>query len=194
MLSIRTMGLALVAVVALGAVAASSASASSFLAHPTGNILGSGTNTQTFNVFGGQVTCTTATFAGKVEVLQSLHQLVHVVYSGCKAFGTGVEISTALYLFSADLKVSVQNDIVITSKTGSCSVLVGSAGNQNLDSVHYGNEGADLKVNALVKNITYTASGGICGQAGVTLSNGTYFGEARVMSATAGGVVRWDKE
>jgi hypothetical protein len=188
---IKLLGLTLVAALALSVVSVSSASASSFLAHPTGNIVGTQTNTQLFNVNAGTVECTTAAIAGTVTVLKSLHQLVHVTYSGCKAFGTAVTISTALYLFSADLKVSVQNDIIITSKTGSCWLLVGPTGNQNLNSVHYANEGADLKVNAKVTSITYTSTGGICGAGG---ANGTYNGEARVSSAVAGGSVRWDKE
>ncbi len=187
----RSMSIALMAVFALSAFAVSSASASSFLSHPAGGIAGVNVGKHIFKVNGGNVECTTVAVSGNTEALKSLHQLVQVKYSNCNAFGNTAQISLALYLFSADLQVSVENDIIVTDKVGNCFVLVNQTGNQNLSFVHYANSGQDIKVNANVQNITYSSSGGACGASGV---NGTYTGEAFVGSTQPGGTVRWDKE
>jgi hypothetical protein len=193
---IRTLGLALVAVLALSVVAVSSASASSFLIHPTGKILGAATNAQVFSANGNAVSCATATVAGTATALKTLTQLVHVLYTECTAGGglfPATVTPSALYILSADLKAALENTVTINIPAANCSIAIGPAGNQALDSVHYGNEGANLKANALVKNITFTTAGEgtLCGANG---TNATYNGQFTVMSSVAGGVVRWDKE
>lgn len=189
---VKALGVALVAMLALSGVAVSSASASLFLAHPTGKITGRGTNTHVFTTNGGKVECETVAVSGTAPVLKSLHHSVNVKYTNCSAFGfIGAEISEAKYLFSADLKVSVSNTITITVKAFPvCSVTVTPTGNQNLDGVHYANKGSDIKVDALARKITYTTTGGFCGEGG---SNGVYVGEA-IVAQESGGVLRWCKD
>jgi hypothetical protein len=188
MLRIRTVGLCLLAAVAFSALAASSASASSFLAHPTGKVTDVNTNTHKFKTNGGTVECTKETSEGTVTALKALTNIEKVKYTGCTAFGLGATITEAEYEFSADLKVTVLNDITITV-TG-CKVFVLGAANKDLNSVHYSNSGNDLKINAKVTGITYETTGGICGAGG---TNGEYNGES-IAGLSGGGALRWDKE
>jgi hypothetical protein len=193
---VKIFSMALMAMLALSAVAVSSASASSFLVHPTGKILGEATNTQIFSANGFNIECTKAAVAGTATVLKTLTQLVHVGYSGCTVtLGEIVAAVTvtpsALFILNADLKVAVESTVKIEIPAAGCTLTIGPGGNQALDSVHYGNEGSDLKVNALVKGITFTSTEGLCGPPGNAAS---YNGQLKVMSAVAGGVVRWDKE
>jgi hypothetical protein len=186
--------LALVAMLALSGVAVSSASASSFLVHPTGKILGEATNTQIFSFNGMNMECTKAPIAGTAAALTTLTQLVHVGYSGCTVtLGEIVAAVTftpsVLFILNADLKVAVENTVKLEIPVMACTLAIGPGENQSLDSIHYGNEGSDLKINALVQNIAFTSTGGLCGANGKM----TYNGQLKVMSATAGGVVRWDK-
>lgn len=191
---VRISILALFAALALSGIAVASASGSSFLVHPAGPVIGVNTNDQIFTVNGGQVTCKRATLQSFTLLLRSLHLLVNALYSECSAFSFPADVEVAELLLSADLKVSVENDIlivVLAGALGNCTVLVGPAGNQNLNAVHYGNEGPTLKLNALVKGITYTSTGGACGAGG---NNGTYTGQFILQSGLGGGVIRWDKE
>ncbi len=200
---IRTLGFALVAVLALSGLAVSSASASLFLAHPTGGtfpalILDINTNNHKFTTEAGKVVeCTSAKSHGFAEFLRALTQKDIVIYSGCTAFGfVGAQISPAEYEFSADLKVTQLNTVILTVKgfTGNCEVIVSPSGNANLDGVHYGSDPADpsrLIINALVKGITAFISGGECGKAG-TVKTAEYVGTSLAW-LEAGGKLGWDK-
>jgi hypothetical protein len=188
---IRILGLVLVAMFALSGLAVSSASASLFLVHPTGKILGEAVNPQVFKAGEATVSCSKADVSGTATALRSLTVLVAVLYGTCKLGTLGANVTPAAqFILNADLLAAVENTVTIEVPEAKCSISIGPAGNQALNSVHYGNEGSDLKVNALVKGITFTTTGGLCGAAG---ENATYNGEFKVMSALAGGVVRWDK-
>lgn len=195
---VKALGLALVAMLALSGLAVSSASASLFLAHPTGGtfpalILDVNVGNHTFQVgTGAPVVCTSAKSHGIATSLFGLLQKETVNYSGCTAFGFVVSaVSQAEYLFSADLKVTQLNTVVITVKAITpCWVIVSPSGNANLDSVHYGNEGNDLKINATVKGITAWGSGGECPEG--TTKTASYSGESRAW-LEAGGKLGWDK-
>lgn len=188
---VKIMGLAIVAMLALSGLAVSSASASLFLFHPTGKILGEATNTQVFEANGTKFECKKATFSGTATALRALTVLVEVIYTECSTPLAGlVEVSPAQFILNADLKVAVENTVKVTVPAAGCSLSIGPAGNQELNSVHYATEGADLKINALAKGITFTTTGGECVPPG---TNATYNGQAKIMSGATGGVVRWDK-
>ena len=198
---IRTLGLALIAVLALSAVAVSSASASSFLAHP--KVAGlEGLKTLDINVgnhkfktgSGFSIECTSAKSEGDAANLKGLTTIEKVSYAGCTVLGVfTATVSTAEYEFSADLKVTQKNTVVITVKAFStCFVVVSPTGNSNLNSVHYANQGQDLKVNAAVKGISAFVSGGECGESG-TNKEAEYTGESRAW-LESGGRLGWDKE
>ena len=83
----KILGLALVAVLALTAIAASSASALKFTAnsYPV-HLTGTQSGSHKFTVTGSTVTCTTATFTGSATGA-STTQTMTPIYTGCTAFG-----------------------------------------------------------------------------------------------------------
>ena len=205
---VKTLGLALVAVLALSGLAVSSASASLFLAHPTSgsfpalildiNINSKGeVSKHKFTTEAGKVVeCTSAKSHGIAEFLRALTQKETVIYSECTAFGFVVSsVSPAEYEFSADLKVTQLNTVIITVKSITpCSVTVSPAGNANLDGVHYGSDPADpsrLIINALVKGITAFIKGSECGKVGTT-KTAEYVGQSLAWLEN-GGKLGWDK-
>jgi hypothetical protein len=91
--NIKALGLAVVAVLALSAVAASGAQAASFMSSEAGATLnGTQTNTNIFEVSGGrQITCTSVTFSGTASGTESAEQEVSPSYSGCHSSILGGE-------------------------------------------------------------------------------------------------------
>jgi len=182
----KVVGLAAVAVLALTAVSAASASAHTFTAASSPTWLkGEQSTKNVFTVNGGTVKCTGATFTSGKEVGTSLSSVtVHPSYSGCTAFGQEAEVNTGTitnginYVISAEgtvniVKVGTGTGIVVKAKTAGCTVTV--APQTGLSSVTFTNEGSPsaVLVTAAVEKITYTSSGGICGESG---TNGKYSG------------------
>jgi hypothetical protein len=164
-----------------------------------------------FTVNGGTVKCTTATFTGEgtggttaktkgvsPETKDWTWHLVtvHPVYSGCKAFGQNVTISTTGCNFNltatsktvgtAVVECEKEKNITIKGNTTGCTVTVGAQTPTN-NVVDFANAGTgetkDVTVTATIgtepvekgkaTGITYTSTGGACGEGG---SNGTYRG------------------
>lgn len=191
---IRIIGLALVAVFALSAVAAASASATKFEAetYPV-KIKGTQTNTQLFKVESGSVECANATFTGELPKEPGASETLKVkpVYSNCKfaAFeGVKVEMNECTYLLHAGVKVTETEfnkgvvDVecptgkTITVTTLTCVVTVGpQAGLGELTYVVKGTgKTREVEVVANVTNIKYTESS-LCLKPGEH-ANGVYKG------------------
>jgi hypothetical protein len=188
---VRIIGLALVAVFAFSAVAAASASAfTEFVAEPLGGTFGGkALNTQVFTVKAGKTECTKATPKGEVKALKAEKEVIKVVYEGCKALGQKTKISEAEYEFNAKTgSVAVKNNITITvEELGfNCTVKVGPVGNETLEKIEYANNGKKLKAKANVAGITYTTSGGFCGEGAKT---GTYTGEVEAEVNAGAGLI-----
>jgi hypothetical protein len=189
---IKIFGVAMVATVALGAVAVSSASAGLlFIGEPVGAlILGHALTNQVFKTAAGkEVVCTEATTHGKIAELRSLFQLVTVNYGGCKAFGQKTTITPAQYLFSADGLVLIENTVTITvEELGfNCKVKVAP---QDLQKVSYKNVGTTkLEEVSEVTGITSTTTGGFCGSESKV---GTYSGNSELLVDATGGSVQVD--
>jgi hypothetical protein len=191
MLRVRTIGLALVAVFAMSAIAASAASAHEFIGSPVGGaIVGKATTNQVFKVNAGETVCTEAAASGTVAAEKAEKQVVKVVYSGCKAFGQPVKITEAEYEFNANGSTAVINKTITITVEGlgfGCTVKVAPTSNNKLETITYKNSGTTkLITEANVKTITYTTSGGFCSTGG---SNGTYTGN--VETGVTGGSVQW---
>jgi hypothetical protein len=187
----RVVGLCLVAVFAIGAVAEASASAHEFIGSPVGGtIAASATTNQVFTINGGETVCTgLKATEGTVLTEKATKQLVTIVYEGCLAFGQKTKISAAHYEFDANGSVAVLApiDIVIEELGFNCLVEVPVAKNEKLEVITYKNASAStISVEAKVTKITYTTTGGFCGAGG---ENGTYNGNALV--SVIGGSVQW---
>ncbi len=195
MRTLNIIGLAVLAVCALSIAVVAPASASVFLASAVNaTIKGNQLNTQVFKTDAGNVECTKAKGSGTTLALSAKSQAATVTYTGCSAFGSGVTVSPAEYQFNADHTVNVLNTIVVTSSIGKCSVKVGAAGNQNLKDLlkFIDPDNADaIIIKSHVSNISYLATGGICGPTG-ELKNGIYNGELLVFIEEPGGKIAWD--
>lgn len=192
MRTLKIIGVAVLAACALSVVVVAPASASVFLASAAGAlILDNQLNTHKFSTDGGVIECTKVKSHGITLALSAKSQVETVLYSGCKAFGSGVTITPAEYQFNADNTVSVLNTIVVTSVTGNCTVKVEP--NQRLKTVLYlpdPNNSSALNIKVEVTGILYLNSGGICGPPGL-LHNGTYSGESLAF-LDGGGKLAWD--
>jgi hypothetical protein len=172
----RRISVVVFAVLCVCMAATTSASANLFHASKTGKILGLATSTQIFKTgAGAAVECEHAAITGTVTELLGLHQLVEVIYSKCLAGGVATaHITPALYLFSADGLVAVENTIIITVLktilTAQCTIKVGP---QDLGTIKYeadpGNSSALLEL-TFVKGIKSVSSGEPCGPAGESVT------------------------
>jgi hypothetical protein len=186
MTRIKLVGIALVAMCAIGASIAASAGASTFLLLGTtkAKILSKALATQTFVTKAGTIECTTLTSTGEATVKHSLTFEATVSYTGCKAFGLAATVSPALYEFNADGSVKVLNSITI--KALGCVVTI--PGGQTLSTITYTNKGLNaIELKPSVTGITSSGSGAACEYA--SESNGTYTGASLVTAH--GGEIEW---
>jgi hypothetical protein len=197
---LKALGLALVAVFAMSAIASASASAEVlFHSESTTTFLtGEQIATNTLDVEGGNVKCSTVKFTASTSSKTVNNITVTPTYSGCTAFGlvAVVDMESCDYLLtSADDIIHVvcpgSNRIKVTvtpPPEGSltCTVEVGP---QTL-STTYTNEGGpsttrDIKVTPFSfaevdYNVVYPGSGTKCGKAGFHENGGTYTGSITV--------------
>ncbi len=185
---IKLVGLALVAVCAIGVTSVASAGASNFLASATGALTGKALQNQKFVTKAGEVVCTTIAVSGTVKTTKATTQVATVNYTGCKAFGLAATITPAEYEFNANGSVKILNNIIITATA--CEVKVLAANNTSLNTVKYvNNGGGQLGINPAVKGITSEGVGAGCTYA--LESKGTYEGNSD-SGLKAGGTLSWD--
>lgn len=194
MRSIKAIGLVVTAVLALSAVAASTASAEKFIASKTGKITGKALNTQIFTAKSGgaKVECTSALPEGEVTKLETEEQAVEVSYSGCKVFGLGAAtISKAFYTFIFNIpltkwSVSILRviDILVTTFP-KCHILVllGQLRDKTLTFKNTTNSTtkkntiiAESKVTEIESEVTESESTSLCGTVGEKSATGEYTG------------------
>jgi len=211
--NLKAMGLALVAVLALGAVVASSASASTFEAesYPV-TLTGSQIGTDVFTTNAGTVSCTNATYHGSSSAASSTVE-VAPTYSGCTAFGfinTPIDVNGCKYLFHSGAKNSADNyagtvDIVcpkveteggtihntsIVVTGAGCTVTIGSQ--SGLSGITFvDNTTASPKKDvttkiAISQKIAYTVDAGCSTTKAGSFTNGSYTGEATVTGDVPG--------
>ncbi|HEX6665458.1 MAG TPA: hypothetical protein VF081_02555 [Solirubrobacterales bacterium] len=206
MKSIKTLGLALVAVLAMSAVVASAASAANFMSE--GNVEASveanQSTTHVFSIEGQEVTCTTAQFktAGLIKSPAS-SVTVHPVYTGCTAFGfVGSTVTTTGcdYVLTApgtvesgkvggtiEVKCGAGSKIVIVA--GTCEVTV--AAQSFTKGLTFENVASSPKTMTLKAAVTGIAStkvkdGFLCPLTGTGAATGTYTGNTLIKAFDSG--------
>jgi hypothetical protein len=195
--NLKALGLALLSVCALGAVAASAATAATdHFTSPLASTIITGDQVGTTHVFGTkssslEVSCNKAHFAGTAEGTSALEIEVHPEYSECSAgvFGNAtVDTTGCNYNLTgetdpytntsgvsegeaATVGVACEGSTVKITGSG-CTISIGSQ--EHLLGVKYDNEGsgstADVKVTVKVDGIAYTSSGVSCGLVGIKAS------------------------
>jgi hypothetical protein len=189
--NLKALGLALVALVALSAVVAGSASAAGERFHSEAEptiITGVSTNTHVFAAGGANVECTGAEFKGTSKVKTETTQTVHPTYTGCTFIGEKATIDTAgcNYVFGSET-VEGRLPVEIECTTGSsikvtapgCTLTFGAQ--KNTGGVTVTNEGSgNLRDSKVVSSTgaTFTKSGSLCFL--VSGTTGTYTGTTTV--------------
>jgi hypothetical protein len=177
------------AVLALSALGASSASAAKFTYNPSsGTLAGHAKTTQVFTVNGGKIECNGAEVTGTIVELSPEKQDYTVTYRECKAFGTStVDVSQVTYLFTAIGQVHLQSTLKVTPTVFGASACTLEIKPQTMKSADYAG-GSPMVVTSTITALEYTSTGGICGSSG---TNGTYSGSLEI-ERVGGGTISVD--
>jgi len=175
----KTLGLAIVAVLAMSAVVASAAQAQfTSNSYPTTITATSPLSNDDFKTEAGSVECA-GHFTGEATEASST-QTVNASYSECRAFGFAsatVAMNGCDYVFHSngevDLECSGTNKVVITA--GACEIQIGTQ--TGLKSVALTNNGNHIDVKASVKGIAYTVTkdGFLCPFSGTGAKTGAEY-------------------
>ncbi|HYG96179.1 MAG TPA: hypothetical protein VD741_03635 [Solirubrobacterales bacterium] len=190
---LKTLGIALVAVLAMSAVVASAASATNFTAssYPTSATASSPIGNDDFKTEAGSVECA-AHF--NVGPLSKASETVTVVptYTGCKAFGflnATVNMNGCDYVFNVNGSVNLSCGVKYVEITaGTCRLII--AGQSNLSKVDLANSGSGISAQATVGGINYSViQDGIgCPFAGTGVKTGaTYTQNSAVLVSSTNG-------
>jgi hypothetical protein len=204
---LKSLGLALLAVLAFASVSVSAASAAEFhseIAHTA--LSGTQVGEDVFTTNAGTVKCKKASYTGTSSAVTTPHQTVAPSYSECTAFGfvnATIDPNGCTYTFAAvagtPSPITGTVQIVCTGEKKyievtafNCDVKVGPQG--PLKGITYTNAGAgktrDVTVDVSLTGLHYEQSGtsfpGCSGGAG-TFTNGTYTGQATVKGANTAG-------
>jgi hypothetical protein len=203
---IKTLGLALVAVLAMSAVVASAASAAQFASEGNVNakVEATQSTTHVFSVEGNNVSCTTANFATSGEIASPASSVtVHPVYSGCTAFGfVGSTVTTTGcdYVLSApgtvesgkvagNLNVTCEAGKNIVIVAGTCEVTVPAQSfTSGLTFENVAGPPKTVTLKAAVSGIksTKVKDGFLCPLNGTGAATGTYSGNTTVKGVSKG--------
>jgi hypothetical protein len=193
-LKLKAVGLALVAVLAMGGLSAVSASADEFHSGATsGTVKGTNVGQETFTVTFGTVKCTSVTYTGTYSASTVTSQIVTPAYSGCTAFGFAnvpIDVNGCQFRFNQPNASTISTvDIINCTKpmevtAPNCRVTIG---NQNgLTSVRWDNVAATpLHVTATtnITNIIYSedpVGSFLPCKSSTNHTGGTYVGENTV--------------
>jgi hypothetical protein len=183
--NLKALGLALMAIFALTAVASSAAQAIEFHSEIENTTVTASTEAGSNSVFdaaGASISCASATFTGSQAAKTSPTLTVTPAYSNCTflgVVGVPVNMNGCQYTFNANGEVAITGAscTAITFEAATCKVEVGKTNNQNLKEVTYTNLNSgttrEVTVTPHVIGITYTSSGLGCPKAG-TFSDGNY--------------------
>jgi hypothetical protein len=198
---IKRLGVALLAVLALSAIAVSSASAApQFLSHPLGLLLASAGSNQVLNAGGLTVTCTALKLlppGDSTTALISLTILAVVDYEKCTGtLGIGIHVDPVVYLIDANGSVTLVNTALLLGPEG-CVITIPSGPNQLLRTVKFENTvNSGILLLANVGGITASGVGGpLNACAFATVKNGTDTGTIHVSldpASGTSGTIRWD--
>jgi hypothetical protein len=181
---LKIFGLALVAMVALGATTVSSASAALLLFHTS---VAPGTllthlvgGPHKFKTKAGTVECENVEGEGAITQKLAELQLVLLHYNACNItspINASATVSLADFLFHANGNVTLDNLVLI--KGGGCTIDVPR---QVLSGITYDNISGppmEIEVLANVKNISYEVSGSFCIAEHGSFTDGEYTGNER---------------
>jgi len=191
----KVLGVALMAVFAIGAITATGASAHKFASTESpGLVIAKAEGLQSFTTPTGTVACNALAGDGAVTGLETLSQNLMVTYTECSVLIGGSWIPQASilaeYLFNADneeARLLSAINIVVNFGT-KCTITVPAQ--NSLKSVTYKNTGKRILVASNVSNIESSDSGATCPVKYTSNKTGKYVGNA--LSELSGtGTLSW---
>ncbi len=188
---IKVLGRALVAMLAVGGVVASTASAREFKSTELGALEAEAVTNQEFTTAIGTFTCTKLKLLGtSTTSLLTEVQEATVDYGGCTAFGFfELKVTPALYDISANETLNLLNKITLSAPADNCTILVPAQ--SNLKTVKYDNiERNAHKGIELLLNVSGLLSSGEGDCAYAEEKIGTYKGSSFVW-LEKGGTLTW---
>jgi hypothetical protein len=118
---LKAFGLVLVAVFAMSALSAATASAELFHAGEHGTVIGENVGEEVFTTNAGTVKCKTAKYTGTSTTNTPGSQIVTPQYSSCTAFGfvnTTIDVGTCQYRFNTPVNTTSTVDIINCGANG----------------------------------------------------------------------------
>jgi hypothetical protein len=174
---VKAMG-RLLGIIPLSMLAPGSASAHEFVASKAGATTGKHTTVQKFETNAGMFECKKEKSEGSVVAGSQKTTIVKVQFTECAAFGFGVVASIAEFEFNAEGTATIKKLVTMEVPLGECELTFPTTGNSGLKTVTYKNlTGGKLEIKALLKGMTYGATGGVCGEPG---ANGAFNGNSEV--------------
>jgi hypothetical protein len=182
---IAMLGMALLAVVAIGGANAISVSASGheFGASTSGKTVGHGTSMQRFKTSAGTIECETVTGSGTISAGKAATHKEVLDFGECTGFGKPISVSPADFEFNANGPAKLEKEVKVTSPTLGCELIIEA---QTVESLSYETaSGGKLVSKASIGKVKAKGTGGVCGGATEASYTGTIEAELE------GGTLEW---
>jgi hypothetical protein len=181
---IAMLGMALLAVVAIGGANAISVSANGheFIASKLGKTKSQGSGTQVFRASGFAIECATVTGSGTITETHSATHKEALTFGECTGFGGGVSVSTADFDYNANGPATLEKRVLIAPEGMSCEIVIEP---QTVEGLTYENVSGKLKSNSSIGKIKIKPTSTACGTATEASYSGTINAELE------GGTLEW---
>jgi hypothetical protein len=183
---IAMLGMALLAVVAIGGANAISVSANGheFIASKLGKTKSKGPSSQVqaFKSSGFAIECAAVTGSGEITETHSTTHKEALTFSGCTGLGGGVSVSTADFDYNANGPATLEKRVLIAPEGMSCEIVIEP---QTVEGLTYENVSGKLKSNSSIGKIKIKPTSSECG-------NGTEASYVGTINAELeGGTLEW---
>lgn len=181
---ITMLGLAALAVLAIGGANAISVSASGheFGASKSGKTVSHGLTEQRFKTGAGTIECASVNGSGEIASGKSATHKEELVFGECTGFGKNLNVSPAYFEYNANGPAKLEREVKVSGTGLGCEVLIEP---QTVESLSYETVSGKLKSKASINKVKATGTGGMCG--GVTEASYTGTIEAEL----EGGTLEW---
>jgi hypothetical protein len=181
---IAMLGMALLAIVAIGGANAISVSASGheFGASTAGKTVSHGTTEQVFKTTAGTIECETVTGSGTISAGKAATHKEVLDFGECTGFSKKINVSPAYFEYNANGPAKLEKEVRVSSSTLSCELIIEP---QTVESLSYEGTGGKLISKASIGKVKARGTGGVCGGATEASYTGTIEAELE------GGTLEW---
>ncbi|HEV3045860.1 MAG TPA: hypothetical protein VGY13_00725 [Solirubrobacteraceae bacterium] len=182
---IAMVGMAILAVVAIGGANAISVSASGheFGASTSGKTVSHGTTEQRFKTSAGTIECETVSGSGTISAGKSTMHKEVLDFGECTGFGKSINVSAAYFEYNANGPAKLEKEVKVTSPSLGCELIIEP---QTVESLSYESvSGGKLISKATINKVKAKGTGGVCGGPTEASYTGTIEAELE------GGTLEW---